>query len=52
MGVEEGMVPLNQRASWIAVALKAHAIFNMHKGGREGRSNKGQRMGEGLSMDT
>lgn len=24
---------LNQRASWIAVTLKAHAMLNMHKGG-------------------
>lgn len=31
MGV--GGVSLNQRASWIAVTLKAHVILNMHKDG-------------------
>lgn len=51
MGVE-GEVSLNQKASWIAVTLKSHAILNMHEGGVGGGIIRGRGEGEGLFMNT
>ena len=41
MGVE-GEVTLNQRASWIAVTLKAHSMLNMYEAAVSGAVIRGR----------